>query len=224
MEKTILCAACFERVIESTLDKYGMCISCAAMDDNYDAVGNVLPEVTFSDKENEIITEDKERHPAIRHPKLFKEVLKRYAGYQARHRIVDYIKRVNGREISPFLLSRFLNSDKYKPIIENIRLRSEVALGEIPITSMNYRMRKMNELLEDADQLDGPERILAKTKLLSEAHKMTHGSRITVNKNETKTLKVVLEKISNRNKALPERLGRDISAFVRTSEREPARV
>lgn len=63
-----------------------------------------------------------------------------------------------------------------------------------------------------------------KVRLLAEAHKMTHGSKITVDKKETRTLRVVLEKIGERNKALPERLGKDIGAMMKVPERELARA
>lgn len=223
MERKVLCTGCRTRVALSTVDETYRCASCVAMHDNYNDIGDVLPEVSFSDKENEIIIEDQTRHPALKHPGLFKEVLKRYAIYENRNRIVAFIKAVNGIEISVVSLFRCLTSPKYKPIVENIRLRADESLSYIPITSLNYRMRRMNSLYNEANQLEGAEKIAAKRAILAEAHKMTHGSKLTVNKTESKTLTLVLQRIEEKNKALPERKGIEIP-FAQIPEQVVARA
>lgn len=206
---------------DGKLDSSGLCLSCATFGETYGEIGNVLPEIIFTDKETEAIAQDEERIKTLRNPALFKEVLKRYAGFQPIKDIINIVKTVTGTELTPFRINHEVS--RHKNIVDAIRTRANGALGDIPIASLNHRMQQMNNLLAEADELEGAEKIQTKVRLLSEAHKMTDGSKITVDKRETKTLRVVLEKISARNKALPERLGRDISAFMKTPELVEAR-
>lgn len=197
-------------------DNSGLCLSCATFGETYGEIGNVLPEIIFTEKETEAIAQDEERIKTLKNPALFKEVLKRYASFQPIKDIIAVVKTVTGTELTPFRLNHEVS--RHKNIVDAIRTRANGALGDIPIASLNHRMQKMNDLLAEADELEGAEKIQTKVRLLSEAHKMTDGSKITVDKRETKTLRVVLEKINTRNKSLPERLGKDISSFMRKPE------
>ena len=201
---------------DGLVDSSGLCLPCATFGETYGEIGNVLPEIVFTEKETEAIAQDEERIKTLRNPVLFKEVLKRYASFQPIKDIIAVVKTVTGTELTPFRINHEVS--RHKNIVDAIRTRANGALGDIPIASLNHRMQKMNDLLAEADELEGAEKIQTKVRLLSEAHKMTDGSKITVDKKETKTLRVVLERISSKNKALPERLGRDISAFMKKPE------
>jgi len=191
---------------------------------NRDFYGQTPPTLQFSSEEMELVTQF---HPSSfydNNPEVLFDILLRLAQYQPIVSVCNHLQATYGLLIAPKDLNRqvFYGSlGQYAKILNRFRMQLESTLECIPIYSKAERLRRLDALYSESDQVkDVRSRVKLKTEILCVASKMIDIKHHVVDRNEKREYSHIFRKIAEDNKQLPDRNGMEIREWIETRKPE----